>query len=282
MIDIKKVKLGITHNGKFHADDVFSTAFLKYLNPDIIIERKSNKEASTMIQMEDVIVYDVGRGEYDHHDPHNVVTRPDGTPYASFGLLWHDYGPTLVSKELVSKFDEDFIKAIDFADNGGPIDPMSYAISMFDVRKEFIDAVDFASQILSRMLNKLRIIDGCLLHLYNLCEETSSEGYHTVVMTQEIELWESVVNSFESIYFVIYPSARGGYSAHGVPIYGTRNTKIPFPKEWTTKSASELNQIIPGLTFCHAKQFMINAATLTGALDACNYTYRESLTYQSK
>ena len=30
---------GFTHGGKFHADDVFSAALLRYLNPNIVIQR---------------------------------------------------------------------------------------------------------------------------------------------------------------------------------------------------------------------------------------------------
>ena len=32
----------ITHNGRFHTDDVFSAALLKILNPQINIERKNS------------------------------------------------------------------------------------------------------------------------------------------------------------------------------------------------------------------------------------------------
>lgn len=37
--ELKKCKYGLTHNGTFHADDVFSTAFVKILNPNIQIIR---------------------------------------------------------------------------------------------------------------------------------------------------------------------------------------------------------------------------------------------------
>ena len=51
-----------THSGKFHADDVFSAALLLYLNPEINISR-GNKVPEDF----DGIVFDIGRGQYDHH-----------------------------------------------------------------------------------------------------------------------------------------------------------------------------------------------------------------------
>ena len=55
---------GITHAGVFHAGDVFSTALLKILFPDIIISRVF-KAPETPSPNE--IVYDIGFGRFDHH-----------------------------------------------------------------------------------------------------------------------------------------------------------------------------------------------------------------------
>ena len=58
----KKDAKAFTHSGKFHADDVFSSALLLYLNPEITITR-----GSKVPEGYDGIVFDIGRGEYDHH-----------------------------------------------------------------------------------------------------------------------------------------------------------------------------------------------------------------------
>ena len=58
----KKDAKAFTHGGKFHADDVFSAALLLYLNPEIQITR-GNKVPEEY----DGIIFDIGRGEYDHH-----------------------------------------------------------------------------------------------------------------------------------------------------------------------------------------------------------------------
>ena len=75
-----------THSGKFHADDVFSAALLLYLNPEITIIR-GNRVPEDF----DGIVFDIGRGRYDHHQKDSRV-RENSVPYAAFGLLWEELG----------------------------------------------------------------------------------------------------------------------------------------------------------------------------------------------
>ena len=51
----------LTHSGKFHADDVFSSALLKIINPNIKIIR-----AFDVPKDFDGIVFDIGCGKFDH------------------------------------------------------------------------------------------------------------------------------------------------------------------------------------------------------------------------
>ena len=74
----RKDAKAFTHSGKFHADDVFSSALLLYLNPEITITR-GNKVPEDY----DGIVFDIGRGEYDHHQKDSRI-RENGVPYAAF------------------------------------------------------------------------------------------------------------------------------------------------------------------------------------------------------
>ena len=68
---------GFTHGGKFHADDVFSTALLQIVRPDIQVTR-----GFVVPDDFDGIVYDVGGGMFDHHQEPRE-TRPNGVPYAA-------------------------------------------------------------------------------------------------------------------------------------------------------------------------------------------------------
>mgnify|MGYP000526703625 FL=1 len=101
---LKKIRLkdasAFTHSGKFHADDVFSSALLLYLNPEITILR-GNKVPEDF----DGIIFDIGRGRYDHHQKDSRI-RENGIPYAAFGLLWEELGTEILGEELAAKFDE--------------------------------------------------------------------------------------------------------------------------------------------------------------------------------
>ena len=92
-----------THGGKFHADDVFSSALLLYFNPKITITR-GNKIPEDFKG----IVFDIGRGKYDNHQRDSRV-RENGVPYAAFGLLWEELGAEILGEELAVKFDESFV-----------------------------------------------------------------------------------------------------------------------------------------------------------------------------
>ena len=96
-------KKAYTHAGRFHADDVFSTAFLKILNPELKVQRVI--DLPEKIDYTDTIVYDIGRGRFDHHQPDSRV-RDNGVPFAAFGLLWERFGMMIFNdKKLVRKFD---------------------------------------------------------------------------------------------------------------------------------------------------------------------------------
>lgn len=147
---------GLTHGGHFHADDVFSAALLRILNPDIAIERKYEDEMPTDF---DGIVFDVGGGEFDHHaEPR--ATRENGVPYAAFGKLWAVYGPQLVGHDQAKWLDETFIQALDSTDNGGDPNPLSVVIDGMNPKWDreedengyFEQAVDLAYQMLKRQI----------------------------------------------------------------------------------------------------------------------------------
>ena len=91
----ENVEKGFTHGGIFHADDVFSAALLLHFNPKLTIQR-----GNRVPEEFDGIVFDIGRGEYDHHQKDSRI-RENGAPYAAFGLLWEALG-TEISNFLFS------------------------------------------------------------------------------------------------------------------------------------------------------------------------------------
>ena len=152
---------GFTHAGKFHADDVFATALLQILRPDIKITR-----GFTVPDDFDGIVYDIGFGMFDHHQEPREC-RPNGVPYAAFGLLWRVLGPGLVGERQARLIDENFIQPLDLNDNTGEQNSLCDAIGFFnpvwDSKEDqdacFFKAVAVAKQILENQIESANAVN---------------------------------------------------------------------------------------------------------------------------
>ena len=112
----------ITHNGTMHADEVFATAFLDLYKGDIEVIRTSVVETEKL--QPDAIVYDIGRGKFDHHGQ-DAEVRENGIKYSSFGLLFREFGKDFLKKrnmddveEAFTMIEKELIEGIDAIDNG--------------------------------------------------------------------------------------------------------------------------------------------------------------------
>lgn len=260
---------GITHSGVFHADDVFSTALLRLLCPSFSVKRLSAVPEDT----DGYIVYDIGGGRFDHHQP-DAPVRPNGIPYASFGLLWHEYGKALDLSEDTLKFiDNEFISKIDHADNTGIMEPLSLAVASYNPSENdeesddeaFEHAVNTATVILGQIIKKERIREAAEAAVRAAYAKMKDR---TVLLEQYVP-WQRVLAPTDAL-FVVYPSERGGYAVQCVPFPGSTASKLPFPEEWRGLVDDELARVsdINGLRFCHKNGFLATADDLNGALAA--------------
>ena len=111
----------VTHSGKFHIDDVMATIFLSKIKNNVILIRVPTTENKNI---EGKIVYDIGLGEFDHHQKEKNGKRKNGIYYSSIGLLWKKFGKEYLKKESAKYIektfeymDEELIQNIDAADN---------------------------------------------------------------------------------------------------------------------------------------------------------------------
>ena len=147
---------GFTHDGMFHADDVFATALLTMVFPGIKILRGSRVPENF-----EGIVYDIGMREFDHHQK-DARVRGDGTPYGAFGLLWERYGAGLLGQEAAEHVEGRFVKPLDAADNGKGPDAMAAFIASFNEPgaarsgERFFQAVETAKGLLSLYIENTR------------------------------------------------------------------------------------------------------------------------------
>lgn len=155
---ISKVKTNNTvqtHNGVFHADDVFCMALLKYvLKTDITVKR-----SRAVSENKNVFVFDMGGGEFDHHQSDEFRENGETGIFASFGKLWCTVGRTIggLREEVWKEIDNSFVRAIDLTDNTGQMNPVNYFINSLRTIEGFDDnafntAVDLAYNMLSTII----------------------------------------------------------------------------------------------------------------------------------
>lgn len=260
---------GMTHGGKFHADDVFSSALLKIMNPEIEIMRGFQVPEDF-----DGIVFDIGYGKFDHHQE-GAEVRENGVPYASFGLLWREFGESLVGAEDAARFDESFIQPLDMDDNTGCGNQLARVIGKWNPSWDseesadecFRQAVEVAKQILQKEFAGIRSIQRA----QGLVQQALQTIKDKIVVLSKFAPWKNVLIP-SAAEFVVYPSQRGGFSAQVIPLdFDTNTPKCNFPEAWAGKSPAELSRIsgIKTLSFCHNNRFLISAATLSDVLQAC-------------
>jgi len=284
----------ITHSGTMHADEVFATAFLDlYLN-DVRVFRTTNVEEVD----KNVLVYDIGRGKYDHHQL-DALKRDNGILYSSVGLLWKEFGKDFLKKNHFSNIedmflgvDKDLVEGIDGDDNGVfpkidcpyKVKTLPNIIKIFnpsyqayeDESEQFLKAVALAKMIWKE---ELYYIQGKVIadKKINDCIEENNPNAKYLFLEEYLPYEEAVLaNPKANDYlFVAFPSNRGGYAIKTIPkSLEDRSSRLPFPKEWAGLQDEELEEVsgIKGLRFCHTGCFIVNCKT-----EECVYQVLELL-----
>lgn len=263
--------LAFTHAGRFHADDVFSAAFLRILRPDIRIYRGFEVPKGFS-----GIVFDIGGGKFDHHDTARQ-RRENGAAYAAFGLLWREYGHHFLTEAEAKRFDDKFIQPLDIDDNNGTGNTLAGLIGAYnpswddetaDENAAFEKAVEVAHSLLWHKLNSLQAVERGHAAVRTALVKMQD---NIVVLPQYVP-WKPTLIPSEA-EFVIFPSARGGFSLQCIPkdFNGKTGDKVPLPSGWWGKPKEELVRLteVEDINFCHASGFMATVGSVQGALRLC-------------
>ena len=261
-----------THSGKFHADDVFSSALLLYLNPEITIT-SGNKVPDDF----DGIVFDIGRGSYDHHQKDSRI-RENGISYAAFGLLWEDLGCEILGDELAEKFDEAFVQPLDNNDNTGEKNELASLIGSFNpswdenggTDEAFFRAVSVAGMILENKFARYLGNERADKRIEEVLETRDQTGDSRILVLPEFIPCQKRLSETE-VAFVIFPSNRGGYCIQPQKKEYSLNYKCSFPSEWLGLENEELQKEtgLSSATFCHKGGFLMSVGDLSDAIRAC-------------
>jgi uncharacterized UPF0160 family protein len=276
--------IAYTHAGTMHADDVFSAALLKHVNRYVKIIRVNDvKEIPNDFNG---IVFDIGGGKYDHHGALSEI-RENGTPYASFGLLWREYWPNFVSAKQAEIIDERFIQPLDLSDNIGMHSDIAEIVDLYNLNwdeqykddkkmtdVQFASAVDIAYKILARMFFRAEANDKAEKAINKIVQE--SAGKQIIVLDRYIPWRDQFIDT--DAKFVVYPSNRGEWNAQVVKMEkGITTAKIDFPAEWAGLRGENLENVsgIKGLTFCHPALFLCAGETKEALIQACEQAIAE-------
>lgn len=287
--DVLAAEVAYTHAGQFHADDVFSSALLRMINPDIKIVRTFNPPADA------TIVFDIGGGEYDHHGEKEFREWNPECPYAAFGKLWRSLGVKVCDDHDAAAFsvDKNLVSEVDWTDNVGNIEhPNTLSVAIASFNPDFLeiefgkDHDELETEIRDRAFEKAVGVAYKILFRFvkTAVDKANLEALipDRVVILDGIMLmdayipWKDYADSLNAendgeVKFGIYPSMRGGWNVERMQKHNNpKEAYADFPMEWRGKRADELPD---GVTFCHASGFLTAFETKE---DAVRYT-REAI-----
>jgi len=282
-----------THNGNFHADDVFSIAALKNIFPSFKLIRTRDSE---LISNADIVLdvggeYDPDKGRFDHHQRGGAGERENGIPYSSFGLIWQKYGLELCqgNEDIAHAVDKGLVSTIDAVDcghvEGVPQGiSLSQTIGMFNptwqedshVDACFDEAVEFASRVLARFI---AAAGGGVNAKAIVAKAIDDAKDPRVIVLQQYTPWKRTVHSLsEEALYVVYPSQTGEWRIQTVPTEpGSFENRKPLPKPWAGLSDQELQAVtgIEDAMFCHNGLFIAGAESFESTMKMASMALTE-------
>ncbi len=288
----KKLKL-VTHDGSFHADDIFAAVTLSlYLEKKgkrfKIIRTRDEESISTGDYVFDVGgIYDENVNKFDHHQPGGAGERLNGIEYAAFGLVWKKFGVELCGSEKVAGIvEKKLVAPIDAHDNGINLvlnqhEVTPYSIQNFFYSKRatwreddrtddeaFFECLPVAKEILSREIIQAK--DSVIAEEEVIKTYKNTEDKRIIILDKNY-LFQYDVENFPEPLFVITPSRsiNDKWTVKAVrKDPKTFNNRKDFPKAWAGLKDQELEAVsgVPGAVFCHRNLFLAVAKTREGAI----------------
>jgi len=278
-----------THDGRFHADEIFALAVIKSVFPDLEIVRSRDEN---LYKSSDVIVdvghvYDPENLIFDHHQRNFSLERASGIPYASFGLVWKHYGELLCgSSETAAYIDSAIVQAIDADDNGIDIyetkidgvglHSLSDVIESFvprhvadndNLQRGFDRALNFATAYMKKQIELAKeLFEEALPSIRSAIK--AAEDPRILVFEKFDKTWLNfIARESEEALFVIFPTHRKTWAVRSVPQKGKKFEYCKLmPAEWggRQKDFAAISDVQDAL-YCHNGCFLAEADSLKGA-----------------
>ena len=235
----------ITHNGGFHADDVFAVAVVKmwlrrngsggFLKRPV--RRGGGKVEVIRTRNSEIIakgdfVVDVGdeynpeKKFFDHHQKGGAGKRSNGIPYSSFGLVWREYGQDLCGLQgVVDLIDKKIVQPIDAVDSGIDLCNLIYPkvqpyfisdlIGTYNfvpkkkkggnLDQNFLQAVSLAEDVLGREIEMAKVEIEEQKYVEEMYQKSNDK--QIIVLDKDIsdKSWGAVLIQYPEPLYVIKP-----------------------------------------------------------------------------
>ena len=278
-----------THDGSFHADEVFAVAALGLWDATAEVVRTRDPEALANADLRvDVGFRDDARtGDFDHHQRGFDAARGNGVRYASFGLVWREFGVRICDDdaEVATAVDETLVQTIDANDTGQRLtEPIVDGVRPFSIsaviggfnarwdeilspgeeRVRFDAAVTLAREILAREI--AAVASGRRAERIVRAAIAAAPDPRVVELPVNAPWKRVLVPATDDAQFVIYPK-RQGFGLEAVPrTLGSFENRRDLPAAWAGLEGSDLVAVtgVPDALFCHAKRFLVVARSHDG------------------
>ncbi len=290
----------VTHNGSFHADDLFAAAVLGlYMDSkgyEYEIVRTRDME---VIKNADYVfdvggIYDPSTNRFDHHQKDAPNPRASGIPYAAFGLVWKTFGLELCqnNSEVFDLIDREIASPIDANDNGVDIVSLKFenikpymgsrVFSIFEptwqetenhIDQIFKDQIPKIKEVLKREI-KVAFDDVLGMKIIKEAYEKSKDK-RIIILEQSLPryLYQQVLSSYPLPLYLVFPSQHSkDYKVEAISKSpASMISRKPFPVSWRgvlNKNFDLGNHSsgIYGVYFVHNSGFLANLDTKENAI----------------
>lgn len=248
----------ITHSGKFHVDDVISTIFLSKIIENVVLLRVPFIENKNF---KNKIVYDIGLGEFDHHQKDRNGKRANGIYFSSIGLLWQKFGKKYLEKLGVKNInktfeymDKELIQYIDATDNmqteylENKISPDFIKLcnpewnENISEDEAFLRALKLADEFweiyLKHAIAEVEAID-IILDKINKCKDCY------LILDKEMPYKKAIkLSNNDKVKYIIFKSRREGYDIRAITDFCTFKDEIVQADINTAKKLTNINDLI--------------------------------------
>lgn len=290
----------VTHNGSFHADDLFAAATLSlYLDKkgvDYEIVRTRDME---VIKNADYVfdvgsIYDPTTNRFDHHQKGGGGKRENGIPYAAFGLVWKHFGMELCenNQEVWDMIDREIVSPIDANDNGIDLGTLNFKNTkvypgwrpfvIFEptwkerenpVDKIFTDQINKVVELLKREIKVAFDDNECSKAIKTSYLNNTYKNKAIIFLEESFPryMYQEILSSYPEPIYLIYPGLTGGYTVEAINQGGgTFKSRKLFPESWrgmnsVTSEVFKKNNL-EGVLFVHGSGFFAKIDTKENAI----------------